>query len=246
MTFRQFHGKWRWGCYDAPGNMNRSSGFIKLAGLLILVVAVGVLIGLMATRRAGEVAPAPVPPAEGPEPIARTSPVPLTSRTVASAKPQAQPANAAIQAATPLPATVSTNPLPDWEDRLDDILGSDDEDKLKTTKLLELFPRMPEEGQEETARHLANLVEDADYAALGKILTNTTFPESVLDVLLQDALNRPNELKLPLLLDVAKGSGHPKAEEAKDLLELFLEEDYGTDWARWESEMQKWLKDNPE
>ncbi len=223
--------------------MNKSSGFIKLTGLLFIVILLGALIGIMATRRAGEVPP-PVVPVENPEPLVKTTP-PVNRTNSPVAKPlvttaSTQPTNSTIASVT------ATNTLPDWEDRLDDILGNDDEDKVKTAKLLELLPRMPEEGQEETARHLANLVEDADYAPLGKILTNATFPESVLDVLLQDALNRPNELKMPLLLDVAKEPGHPKAEEAKDLLELFLDEDYGTDWAKWQSEMQKWLRDNPE
>ena len=224
--------------------MNRSSGFIKLAGLLIIVILLGALIGIMATRRAGEV-PLVVQPADNPEPPVKAAPAAATAASM-PAKPQVKPAvTPATTATVPSSATI-TNTLPDWEDRLDDILGNDDEEKVKTAKLLELLPRMPEEGQEETARHLANLVEDADYAPLGNILTNATFPESVLDVLLQDALNRPNELKMPLLLDVAKEPGHPKAEEAKDLLELFLDEDYGTDWARWQTEMQKWLKDNPE
>jgi hypothetical protein len=224
--------------------MNRSSGFIKLAGLLIIVILLGAVIGIMATRRAGEVPP-PLP-VETPEPPVKAAPA--TNRSTASLPPKLPANTTAPQPATTAvsPSVTATNTLPDWEDRLDDILGNDDEDKVKTAKLLELFPRMPEEGQEETARHLANLVEDADYAPLASILRNATYPESVLDVLLQDALNRPNELKLPLLLDVAKEPGHPKAEEARDLMELFLDEDYGTDWARWQSEMQKWLKDNPE
>jgi len=43
-----------------------------------------------------------------------------------------------------------------------------------------------------------------------------------------------------------KNSQNPKAGEAKDLLELFLEEDYGTDWNKWQAKMQQWLKDNPD
>ncbi len=228
----------------APVNMNRSPGFVKLAGLVIIVVVIGALIGVMATRRAEDVPAPTTQPLAGPEPLVKT---PTATGTGAlSVKPLAQKGQVTIPTTAPVTPVVNTNALPDWEDRLDDILGNDDEDKVKTTKLLELFPRMPEEGQEETARHLANLVEDEDYAPLGSYLTNATLPESVLDVLIQDVLNRPNELKMPLLLDVAKEPGHPKAEEARDLLELFLEEDYGTDWARWQTAMQKWLKDNPE
>jgi hypothetical protein len=65
-------------------------------------------------------------------------------------------------------------------------------------------------------------------------------------VLLADVLNRPGTLKLPMLLDIARQSDHPKAGEARELLELFLEEDHGKDWAGWETKMQQWLKDNPD
>ena len=56
----------------------------------------------------------------------------------------------------------------------------------------------------------------------------------------------PNAVKLPLLLEVARTPQHPKAEEAKDLLELYLEEDYGADWNKWQANMEQWIKDNPE
>jgi hypothetical protein len=49
-----------------------------------------------------------------------------------------------------------------------------------------------------------------------------------------------------MLLDIARQSDHPKAGEARELLELFLEEDHGKDWAGWETKMQQWLKDNPD
>ena len=76
---------------------------------------------------------------------------------------------------------------------------------------------------------MSNLLADAEYAPLGKFLKDSKLPEPVLDVLIVDVLNRPNGLKLPLLLEVAREPQHPKAAEAKDLLELYLEEDYGTD-----------------
>jgi hypothetical protein len=39
---------------------------------------------------------------------------------------------------------------------------------------------------------------------------------------------------------------HPRAEESKDFLELYLEKDYGTDWGQWEQAMNGWLKENPD
>ena len=68
----------------------------------------------------------------------------------------------------------------------------------------------------------------------------------MLDFLLDDVLNRPNSLKLPALLAVARNAQHPKAAEAKDFLQLFLEEDYGSDWDKWQARMEQWLKDNPD
>jgi hypothetical protein len=59
-------------------------------------------------------------------------------------------------------------------------------------------------------------------------------------------LNRPNKLKLPVLVEVARDPANPKAGEAKDLLELYLEEDYGADWNIWVQKVEQWLKDNPD
>jgi hypothetical protein len=147
-------------------------------------------------------------------------------------------------AATNAPATTAaTNLLAGWEDKLDEILGSDQDDTNKVKDLFAIFPRLPEEGQTEVAQHLSNLVPDDNYAALGQLLQDTKLPDSVLDVLMSDVLNRPNSLKLPELLQVAQNPDHPKADEAKDLIELYLDED---DPAKWPDKMQQWLKDNPD
>jgi len=133
-----------------------------------------------------------------------------------------------------------------WEDKVDEILTSQVPESEKARKMVEMFPRLPEKGQVEVAQHLANLVSDQDYPSLGRFLTNSALPESVLDVLVADALNRPNSLKLPALLGVARDPQNPKAGEAKDILHLFLEEDYGTDWNAWQTKVTQWLADNPD
>ena len=85
-----------------------------------------------------------------------------------------------------------------------------------------------------------------DYAPLGEMLKNDKLSEGVLDELLADVLNRPNALKLPLLLQVASDANHVKHDEAKDLLELYLGDDYGTDWNTWGQHMTNWLQQNPD
>ncbi len=134
----------------------------------------------------------------------------------------------------------------EWEIKIDTVLTADTDDSQKAKKILELLPQLPEEGQEEAAEHLANLLPDDQYTAAGQLLTNLKTSEPVMDVLMSDLLNRPNALKLPLLLEMARLPEHPRAEESKDFLELYLEKDYGTDWGQWEQAMNGWLKENPD
>ena len=99
------------------------------------------------------------------------------------------------------------------------------------------FRSSPEEGQAEAAQHIANLLPNEDYAPSAATLRFQE-PTGVLDVLMGDVLNRPNALKLPLLLEVARNPDHPKAAEARQVLVLYLEEDYGADWDVWQQKVE--------
>jgi hypothetical protein len=146
------------------------------------------------------------------------------------------------------PASVTgTNQITNWEETVDALLRDDDSAPgAKAKQLLELLPRFPEAGQAEAAQHIANLIADEDYPAFGAWFTNTNTALSVQEVVLADLLNRPNALKLPLLLEAARTPQHAKATEAKELLELYLEKDYGGDWDAWQQALDDWLKKNPD
>ena len=146
----------------------------------------------------------------------------------------------------PVAPKVAPGQMADWDEKVSDVLGAEGDEKDKAKKLVEMFPLLPPEGQEEVAHHLSNLVADEDYAPLATFATNSALPEVVLDVFVEDVFNRPNAIKLPVLLDIAQDPQHPRASEAKDVLELFLEEDFGSDWTKWHAKMEKWLKDNPD
>jgi len=130
--------------------------------------------------------------------------------------------------ATSLEPVADSGLITNWEDRVEEILADDTDDTNKVALLFALFPNLPPDGQTEVAQHLSNLVDDDS------------------DVLLSDLLNRPNATKLPVLLDIASNPDHVKAGEAKDLLELYLDQDYGTDWDKWRQAAKDWLKDNPD
>ena len=145
-----------------------------------------------------------------------------------------------------LPAGLAPGILTNWEDKLEEIIGAEIDETNKVEKLFALFPHVPVESRSEVAQHLSNLVNDDGYAPLGELLKDPKLGDDTLDVLMADVLNRPNSLKLPQLFEVAQTPDHPKADEAKDILSLFLDEDFGTDWPKWKEKMAVWLKDNPD
>jgi hypothetical protein len=220
-----------------------------MSNLVKLLIGVGaiagvVLIGIGLYHR----------PSKGPEPDtqaavsepAPTAPAQTNRPSFFTKRARRSPAQAGAQAQPMGGSGSTTNAIAGWEDKVEEILGSTSTDAEKAKQMLELFPMLPQDGQEEVAQHLSNLVLDQDYDLLRKHLIDPDLPEAVLDVLLDDVLNRANSLKLPALLEVARSAHHPKAAEAKDFLELFLEEDYGNDWNKWQVKMEEWLKDNPD
>ena len=226
--------------------MSNFAKVFAVVGFLIVVVVLGIVLGFWGSSKSKVTS---IPP-QNEVPQSNTStarPTTVTPR-VENNNPKVAPSPVVPGPAAPpiVVATPTTNAIPDWEEKVDAILTSEVPDNEKAKKMLEMFPSLSAEAQEEVAHHLSNLVSDEDYAPLGNYLTNAALPEPVLDVLLEDVFNRPNSVKLPRLLDVARNPQHPKASESKDVLELFLEEDYGTDWAKWQTAMDAWLKDNPD
>jgi hypothetical protein len=55
-------------------------------------------------------------------------------------------------------------------------------------------------------------------------------------------LNRPDNIKLPYLLEVARDEQNPKASEAQGLLESILDKNYEKDWDQWAAEIDQWLQ----
>lgn len=226
------------------------SSAAKLLLTIVAVIGIGLGIGWWATRDSG------VPPVQpvttnngGPQPpvTGQDQPLAFSKSPGTAARPQAASSDNAVSPAIVSPVqTAAGNVLTNWEDKIDEILGGDADESEKANRMLQIFPNLPEDGQIEVAQHLSNLLPDQQYPALGGFLTNTTLSEPVLDVLVADLLNRPNGVKLPMLLDIARTDQHPKATEAHEILELFLEEDFGKDWNKWQTKMQQWLQENPD
>jgi hypothetical protein len=174
---------------------------------------------------------------------------PTTPEITATPATNVETAHVADPMASEPSATPSTEPPAEpatWQTKLDDILVTGDDVNEKADKLLDLIKATPDEGKEDVAHHLANMTQDENYSGVADLLTNATTLASVQSVLMNDLLNRNNNLKLPILLSIASDDSHPLHSEAKDMLELYIQEDKGTNWGEWRAAVDNYLKENEE
>ena len=199
-------------------------------GILIVIITVfavlfgGRYLGWFGGGSNPALVTAPEPETKPVMPIELEPPVPRPPGNTPA--PKSIPGSVAV-VPTPAAPLDPTGLITDWEQRIDDVLTSQDDETLKAKKMLAMFSRMPEDGQVEAAQHISNLLPDDQYADLAKLLLDPKMPEEVLEVLMTDLLNRPNGLKLDNLFEIARMQNHPKGEEARDVLEVFLDD---IDW----------------
>jgi hypothetical protein len=127
---------------------------------------------------------------------------------------------------TPPPATAPTPqvvPLAAWEERLGEILAAPGDTTSAARALLAAMPGLPAEAQEQYIAHALNLCEDSDFSRVEEIYQRSNTPPSVAEAIFNDALNRPDEVKLPLMAKTMGLPNHPMAGEARGILELYLE-----------------------
>ena len=223
--------------------MRTSVKVYTIGGLILCVLVVAVLKGWFRGQET---------PVEEMTTVTSTEPtiVPAPTReSYAPLRPRADTGTAPISVPSPTdpitPPVVEAATTASFQS-IDDVLASSLNETQKVQQLFALFPKLKVEDQEEAVQHISNLLPDESYAPLGKMLTDAKLPEPVLDALMGDVLNRDDALKLPVLLDVAKQPNHAMASDAKDVLEIYLEQDYGTDWAAWDTAIKQWLKENAE
>ncbi len=211
---------------------------MKFRPLIILAVIVIAIIGGAIWFLQTQPAPKPLPS--------------IVSATPAPSTPAPQPQPAAVvraEPATPRPAqpeqpapAVEDVQMAEWEVRIDQALRLNTGDTETAQMLINMLPSLPPEGQAEAAQHISNLIQDQDYNRVMPLLRNTNLAEEVHDVFVTDLMNREDAVKLPALLEIAKIPNHPHHEEAQTDLQIFLDEDFGTNWAQWETAMKEYLR----
>ena len=171
-------------------------------------------------------------------------PVPITPEATATVEPVALPEPPKPTApVTPMPtAGAPLGTLPAWELKIDEALRSNSDHSTIAKVLLQAVPSMPPEGQHSAAQHIANLMSDTDYLEVLPYVQNPKIGQGFQEVIVAESLNRPKEVKLPVLLAAARTPNHPMKDTALSVLTVLLDQNHGTDFTLWEAAVKAALK----
>ncbi|HKQ40535.1 MAG TPA: hypothetical protein VJ063_20865 [Verrucomicrobiae bacterium] len=186
--------------------------------------------------------------------IAESQPAmqPTAAPSVAVQEKASAPTNVTRPGAASNKATVAgvkdpaTKPTGEWKAKMQTILSANTSAQQKIDDLKEMLSKLAEAEAEEAVRDLTTRVKNEGYAFLKPLTVDPNLPEPVRDEFMVDLMNRPNSLRIPLFLEIARNPDHPDHESAFDTLEAFTGLKYGADWDGWEKGIQQWLKENPD
>ncbi|MDB6055138.1 MAG: hypothetical protein JWN25_2661 [Verrucomicrobiales bacterium] len=103
-------------------------------------------------------------------------------------------------------------------------------DTQKAQLFLLLLPSFNRDGQREFAHAAVSHIKDSTYSLIFKPLLEAKSDKQILSVFMTDTLKRPNSVKLPALLQLARTEDHPMQSEAKELLVAFIGKEHGKKW----------------
>lgn len=168
-----------------------------------------------------------------------STPPPGAAAIQEEAAPSATPSDSTPMKAAEAP--VKNQAIPAWELKIDDALRSNAEPASIAQVLLQQVPSMPGDGQLSSARHIVNLMPDKDYLSVLPYVRNVKLDPGFQEVIVAESLNRPDVVKLPLLLAAAQTPNHPMAEIAKSTLAFLLDANFENDWGKWETAVKEAL-----
>lgn len=195
---------------SAPSKNSALLGFLVL---LLCGIGIWSAVFFMQDANLKAKAPAPAPATKAPESKPRSQSAPVDAK----------------------PAEPVETPQPPAQDRISAIISNPNLDfPSAVNQLLEALPSLDEEEQDEAAHHIANLSEDKTAESWIGMVVKNQLPAPALDVLFNDMLNRPHELLMPALANMADQASHPKKSDSVEVLEvLYGTPDQGYTWSAW-------------
>jgi|GEM_PF-4551433 len=75
---------------------------------------------------------------------------------------------------------------------------------------------------------------------------NDSGSEDMQETILRDILTRAENVRMPALVDLLRRPPYPGQQEIREILEAYLDVDYGTDIPKWDAAVHQWLVENDE
>lgn len=108
-----------------------------------------------------------------------------------------------------------------WENLINQVVKQTDVPAdEQAMRLKEAFNRLDVADQMDAIRSALNLLRDKQFPALYAILYDNKESADVLDAIFSDALNRPEEIKNPVMRQLRKDRDHPLFFEASRILDV--------------------------
>lgn len=139
---------------------------------------------------------------------------------------------------------------PDWEQEiitLSERLDLDDDHKA-VALLNKVFTLADEPAKVVALEHAAKHMSDEQFKrSKGQIYSlNDIGSGDMQEAILRDILTRAENVRMPALVDLLKRPPFPGQEEVREILEAYLDVDYGMDVPKWEKAVREWLIENDE
>jgi len=139
---------------------------------------------------------------------------------------------------------------PDWEQDIIKLAGRLDlTDDHKAVALLNKAYTLPDEPAKVVAVEQATrLMSDNQFKQLKPQLMglNDSGSEDMQETILRDILTRAENVRMPALVDLLRRPPYPGQQEIREILEAYVDVDYGRDIPKWDAAVRKWLIDNDE
>ena len=191
--------------------------------------------GQVATPSAGSAAqpararPRPRPPTvrRNPSRAARKDvAAPSAAGTAAVAEAAAQSSVPAVSSSTVARSAPREQAVKKWEAFVDQITERKTPPEAgQMEQFKNEFMRLHADDQVDAIQNALNLLPDEQFVSLFAILFDKTQNPDVLDEIFNDALNRPEEIKVPMMKALLRDKGHPLHDEAARILDATGEGD---------------------
>lgn len=109
----------------------------------------------------------------------------------------------------------------DWEKLVDKLVETQDApNKERMAEVKEAFDKLNKKDQGEAVTRALNLLQDEQFPSLYGILFDKTENVEILDAIFSDALNRPEDIKVPLMKGLVTDKTHPMFFESARILDV--------------------------